>query len=100
MNKVTMIKKDAKATIEVGTGLLECLQKLIIYLASDKSEEELKSFKEQSDQHKSIQDKYDTEWMDHLKIVTTLAAYIEKQFVDSKQIEVIEDNSGDDITSV
>ena len=90
MSKITLIKKDAKATIEVGTGLLECLQKLIIFLAVDKTKEELESFQQQSEKHKSIQDKYDAEWMDHLKIITTLAAIIEKQFVDQKQVEEVD----------
>lgn len=95
-----MIKKDAKATIEVGTGLLECLQKLIIFLAADKTEEELNSFRQQSEKHTSIKDKYDTEWMDHLKIITTLAALIEKKFVDEKQTEEIEIPDADDDTTL
>jgi hypothetical protein len=90
MSKLTLIKKDAKATIEVGTGLLECLQKLILFLVNDKTQEQLKSFEEQSQKHSSIQDKYDEEWMDHLKIVTALAAIIEKQFVDLKLTEEID----------
>jgi aromatic ring-opening dioxygenase catalytic subunit (LigB family) len=90
MNKVTLIKKDAKASIEVGTGLLECLQKLLIFLVNGKTEQELESFKQQSQKHTSIQDKYDEEWMDHFKIITTLAAAIEKKFLDQNQVEEVE----------
>ena len=96
MSKITLIKKDAKTSIEVGTGLLECLQKLLIFLVNGKTEQEIESFKQQSEKHTSIKDKYDEEWMDHFKIISTLAASIEKKFVDEKQTEEL-DIPNDDV---
>ena len=45
MSKVTMIKNDAVITISIGSAFLQKVQKVLVQLISDKSEEEIEDYK-------------------------------------------------------
>ena len=81
MSKVTMIKNDAVITISVGSAFLQKVQKVLVQLISDKSEEEIEDYK------KAIQDTTLDElpepWMENLLVIITLLRTIETEAVSS-----------------
>jgi hypothetical protein len=81
MSKVTMIKNDAVITISIGSAFLQKLQKVLVQLISDKSEEEIEDYK------KAIQDATLEElpepWMENLLVINTLLRTIETEAVNS-----------------
>lgn len=87
-----VIKKEATTTITIGTGILECLQKLLAYLLQNRSSEEVSLYTSEVEKHKSIQDKCSEEWMDHVKILSVMIATIEKQMIDENKVEEVDIN--------
>jgi len=93
MSKVTMIKNDAVITISIGSAFLQKLQKVLVQLISDKSEEEIEDYK------KAIQDATLEElpepWMENLLVINTLLRSIEHEAIKSGQTyeENIDDSS-------
>jgi hypothetical protein len=93
MSKVTMIKSDAVISINIGSAYLKRVQKVLVQLISDKSEEELEEFK------KAIQDETLEElpepWMENLLVINTLLRSIEHEAIKSGQTyeENIDDSS-------
>jgi len=83
MSKVTMIKNDAVITISIGSAFLQKVQKVLVQLISDKSEEEIEDYK------KAIQDATLEElpepWMENLLVINTLLRTIETEAVSSGQ---------------
>jgi len=81
MSKVTMIKNDAVITISIGSAFLQKVQKVLVQLISDKSEEEIEDYK------KAIQDATLEElpepWMENLLVINTLLRTIETEAVNS-----------------
>lgn len=83
MSKVTMIKNDAVVTISIGSAFLKRIQKVMVQLISDRTDEEIEEFK------KLIQDvtleELPEPWMENLLIVNTLLRSIEQQAIESGQ---------------
>jgi hypothetical protein len=81
MPKVTMIKNDAVITISIGSAFLQKVQKVLVQLISDKSEEEIEDYK------KAIQDvtleELPEPWMENLLVINTLLRTIETEAVNS-----------------
>lgn len=88
-----MIKSDAVISINIGSAYLKRVQKVLVQLISDKSEEELEEFK------KAIQDETLEElpepWMENLLVINTLLRSIEHEAIKSGQTyeENIDDSS-------
>lgn len=77
-NNVKMIKSDAIVTIEIGTGFLQKIQKIFLYLAKDITPEQLALYKELSEK----KEPFTEEWMDHLMTITILLKEIEDKAVE------------------
>lgn len=77
-NNVKMIKSDAIVTIEIGTGFLQKIQKIFLYLAKDITSEQLALYKELSEK----KEPFTEEWMDHLMTITILLKEIEDKAVE------------------
>ena len=50
MSKITMIKKDAIISIKISSGFLQMLQRTMMFIVTDKTEEDLENFKKALDQ--------------------------------------------------
>ncbi len=87
MSKIALIKKDAITSINVGTGFLSSLQKLLMFILENKTEEEINNYTNELSLHKSMTDQFSETWMDHLKVVSVLISTIEKQMIDEGKIE-------------
>ncbi len=78
-----MIKNDAVVTVSIGSAYLKRVQKLMVQLISDRTDEEIEEFK------KLIQDPKLEElpepWMENLLIVNTLLRSIETEAINSGQ---------------
>lgn len=78
-----MIKNDAVVTISIGSAFLKRIQKVMVQLISDRTDEEIEEFK------KLIQDvtleELPEPWMENLLIVNTLLRSIEQQAIESGQ---------------
>jgi hypothetical protein len=83
MSKVTMIKNDAVITISIGAAFLQKVQKVLVQLLSDRSEEDIEEYK------KMVQDTTLEElpeaWMENLLVINTLLRTIETEAVSSGQ---------------
>lgn len=73
MDKVKMIKKDAKISIEVGTGFLQKLQKLFYYLTANVGIEDIKKYQELVESKQPFTE----DWMDHLTTISILLKELE-----------------------
>lgn len=78
MSKVKMIKKDAKINIEIGTGFLQKLQKLMMYVVADLKEEDVKRYSEESKTYDAAVG-FSEDWMEHLTTVSILIKEIEEK---------------------
>lgn len=78
MSKVKMIKKDAKINIEIGTGFLQKLQKLMMYVVADLKEEDVKRYSEESKSYDAAVG-FSEEWMEHLTTISILIKEIEEK---------------------
>lgn len=71
-----MIKHDAIVKIEIGTGFLQKLQKLFIFLGSELTTEQLELYKKVAETKKPEED-FPEEWMDQLTTISVLLREIE-----------------------
>lgn len=71
--KIKMIKKDAIMDIKIGTGFLQRLQKMLIYLSKDASEEDMRRYGEMAKNN----EEFTEDWMEHLMTMTILLKEIE-----------------------
>jgi hypothetical protein len=78
MTKVKMIKKDAKINIEIGTGFLQKLQKLMMYVVADLKEEDVKRYSEESKNY-DVNVGFSEDWMEHLTTISVLIKEIEEK---------------------
>jgi len=78
-----MIKNDAVITISIGAAFLQKVQKVLVQLLSDRSEEDIEEYK------KMVQDTTLEElpeaWMENLLVINTLLRTIETEAVSSGQ---------------
>jgi hypothetical protein len=80
MEKVKMIKKDAIIQIGIGTGYLQQLQKLILFLVKDLKEEQLDDYKKQVEIKTKDNDyEFTEEWMNGLTTISILLRDIENK---------------------
>lgn len=73
--EIVMIKKDAKISIQVGTGYFQKLQELVTSLVAERSSEEIEQFKQIVEE--GITD-LPEQWMDNLVTISSLIEAIEK----------------------
>lgn len=74
MTSVKMIKKDAVIKIGIGTGFLQNLQKILFYIASDLTKEQLEEYKRQAE----AREEFTEDWMTHLTTISILIRELEK----------------------
>lgn len=74
MDKVKRIRKDAKISIEFGTGFIEKLQKLFYYLTAEVGIEDIKRYQELAENKQPFTE----DWMEHLTTVSILLRELEE----------------------
>lgn len=75
---ITMIKKDALINLQVSTGFLQKVQQMLAALTSERTDEEIESFKKLLETNP--QD-LPEQWMEHLVLLSTLLQVIEAEAV-------------------
>ena len=80
MEKIKVIKPEAVIDIKIGTGFLQRIQHVLIFLSKDLTPEQLAQYKKEADEKIPFTE----EWMEH---VTTLATLL-------KELEVNADTQG------
>lgn len=73
MDKIKMIKPDAIIDIKIGTGFLQKLQNLTIYLTKDLSTEQLEAYKTEAEANKGFSE----DWMNHVTTMSVLLKELE-----------------------
>jgi len=80
MDKVKMIKKDAIIQVGIGTGFLQQIQKLILFLVKDLKQEQLDDYKKQAEiKTKDNTYEFTEEWMNALTTLSILLRDVEKK---------------------
>lgn len=72
MATIKMIKKDAIVKIDVGTGFIQNLQGVLMFIANQHTTDELLDFKNRANNKEPLED-----WMNHLITISTLVKEIE-----------------------
>jgi hypothetical protein len=73
MATYTAIKRDSTFPITVGGNTLINLQKLLLFILADKSEEEI-----QTAHDKILKQEYDEDWYEHVAFLSLMINIIEK----------------------
>ena len=94
--KIKVINKDAQISITVGTAFIAQMQGLLLSLLSDKSEEDIASFKESLELLNNEDEEFPEDWMRHVHLITSLLKDIEEIAEQTNQI--IEKDVDDIIT--
>jgi hypothetical protein len=68
-----MIKKDAAIQITIGSGFMQKIQAVVLYLVSDRTDEELAEFQRQA----VAKEELTLDWMEHLSTMMLLMNEIE-----------------------
>ena len=71
MDKIKMIKKDASIEIKIGAGFMQRIQKLLFYIASDLTAEQLDKFKLEAESFKEGSE-FTEDWMEHITTISVL----------------------------
>jgi len=75
-----MIKKNAIIEVGIGTGFLQEIQKVILFLVKDLKQEELDDYKKQAEmKSKDNNHKFTEEWMTALTTLSILLRDVEKK---------------------
>jgi hypothetical protein len=77
MNKVKMIKKDAKISITLGTSFISDIQGLLLFILADKTEEDINALKEAIQSSEDGEIDFPEDWMRHVHMITSLLKEIE-----------------------
>ena len=75
MATVKMIKNDAVIDIKIGTGFMQKLQQILLFIAKEATPEQLQVYRELSEKGESFPE----EWMDHLTTLGVLLKELETQ---------------------
>jgi hypothetical protein len=75
MDKIKMIKPDAIIDIKIGTGFLQQIQHLLIFLAKDLKPEQLEQYKKEAEEKIPFTE----EWMTHITTISILLKEIEEK---------------------
>ena len=70
-----MIKPDAIIDIKIGTGFLQQIQHLLIFLAKDLKPEQLEQYKKEAEEKIPFTE----EWMTHITTISILLKEIEEK---------------------
>lgn len=73
MDTIKMIKPDAIIDIKIGTGFLQQIQNLLMYLAKDLTPDQLAQYKKEADEKIPFTE----EWMTHITTISILLKEIE-----------------------
>jgi len=73
MESIKMIKPEAIIEIKIGTGFLQQIQNLLIYLAKDLTPEQLNQYKKEAEEKTPFSE----EWMNHVTTISTLLKELE-----------------------
>lgn len=77
MASYTTIPGDVTFDITVGGNTLISLQKLLLFLLGDKTEEEI-----QEAYNKIVQQQFDEEWIEHYAFLAYMIQYLERTAID------------------
>jgi len=91
--KIKTISHDAIVKIEIGTGFLEKLQKVFLYLATNINQEQLDKYKKEAENKQEFSE----DWMHHITTISILLKEIEEKaqeqgFVTEQDFSIQQDN--------
>ena len=75
MEKIRVIKPDAIVDIKIGTGFLQRIQHILIYMSKDLTPEQLEKYKKEAEENAEFSE----EWMNHVTTLSTLLKEIENR---------------------
>lgn len=78
MSLVKMIKPDAIVSIEIGAIFMQKIQKLLLYLVNDISQEKLQKYKELIEKNETFTE----DWMEHITTISILLKEIETKAIE------------------
>jgi len=73
MSNIKMIKKDAAIQVTIGSGFMQKIQAVVLYMVSDRTDEELAEFQRQA----VAKEELTLDWMEHLSTMMLLMNEIE-----------------------
>ena len=80
MDKIKMIKKDAVIQVGIGTGFLQQIQKVVLFLVKDIKQEQLEDYKKQAElKSKDNSYEFTEEWMTAFTTLSILLRDIEQK---------------------
>jgi hypothetical protein len=83
MSTIKLIKKDAIIKLEIGTGFIEKLHRIITKTAESVKEEDIQKFKE----HVSKNETLPETWMETIAVISSLVKLIETKAEEQGHIE-------------
>lgn len=79
MPAIKMIKPDAIVKIEISAFFMQRIQKLLLYLANDLTQEQLQNYREQAEKGGNS---FTEDWMEHITTLSILLKEIETKAVE------------------
>ena len=73
MSNIKMIKKDATIQVTIGSGFMQKIQAVVLYMVSERTDEELAEFQRQA----VAKEELTLDWMEHLSTMMLLMNEIE-----------------------
>ena len=73
MSNIKMIKKDATIQVTIGSGFMQKIQAVVLYMVSERTDEELSEFQRQA----VAKEELTLDWMEHLSTMMLLMNEIE-----------------------
>ena len=73
MSNIKMIKKDAAIQVTIGSGFMQKIQAVVLYMVSERTDEELAEFQRQA----VAKEELTLDWMEHLSTMMLLMNEIE-----------------------
>ena len=73
MATIKMVKHDALIEIKIGTGFLQKLQQMLLFITKDVTTEDLEKYKQEAE----LKQDFSEEWMEHLTTMSILITEIE-----------------------
>jgi len=83
MEKMKVLKNDAVVLLPIGTAFYIKLKELLVYLAEDKTDEQIKEFEVAINEKKEITE----DWMSHLFTLVLLIRALEDKAETDGQLE-------------
>lgn len=81
MATVPMIKKDAQISITIGTGFMKKIQSLFLTLVTERTEEEMESYKKYVESN----EEFPETWMENIHTLLILLQQLEQSAIDNNQ---------------